>query len=112
MRTTLDLPDPLFRSLKARAAVDGKSLKELFVEFAQQGLARREPALQTPRSPFPVLVASGGKSTPNDPRLLTNAGIYELLYCEEDEKMRQLANQAPGAASNTPPRSSSTHGLP
>ena len=104
MRTTLDLPDPLFRSLKARAAVDGKSLKDLFVEFAQQGLARREPVLQAPRSPFPSLVASGGKPAPSDPSLLTNAGIYGLLYAEEDEKMRQLASPTSNAAS--------THGLP
>lgn len=101
MRTTLDLPDPLFRSLKARAAVDGKSLKDLFIEFAQQGLARREPALQVPRSSFPVLVASGGKPTPADPRLLTNAGIYALLYGEDDEKMRQLAGPMSSAAPNT-----------
>ena len=98
MRTTLDLPDSLFRSLKARAAVDGKSLKDLFVEFAQQGLARREPAMQEPRSPFPVLVASGGKPMPVDPRLLTNAGIYELLYREDDEKVQQrVAPAAPTA---------------
>jgi hypothetical protein len=108
MRTTLDLPDPLFRSLKARAAVDGKSLKDLFVEFAQQGLARREPAQQAPRNPFPVLVAPGGKATPSDPRLLTNTGIYELLYGEEDEKTRQLANPASSTATDA----ATSRGLP
>lgn len=97
MRTTLDLPDPLFRSLKARAAVDGKSLKDLFIEFAQQGLARRESIPAASRSPFPVLVASGGKPTPSDLRFLTNAGIYELLHGEEDEKAQQPASQPSSA---------------
>lgn len=100
MRTTLDLPDPLFRSLKARAAVDGKSLKDLFVEFAQQGLARRETSPQVVRSPFPVLVASGGKPAPSDSRLLTNEGIYQLLYSEEDQKIMQPSTPASSAASN------------
>jgi hypothetical protein len=30
MRTTVDLPDELFRAAKARAAQEGESLKELF----------------------------------------------------------------------------------
>ena len=111
MRTTLDLPDPLFRSLKARAAVDGKSLKDLFIEFAQQGLARRESAVQAPRSPFPVLVASNGKPAPSDPRLLTNAGIYALLDGEDNEQMRQIASPAAGEASSAASNKPCPHGL-
>lgn len=42
MRTTLDLPDPLFRTLKARAALQGRSLKDLVVSYVERGL--REPA--------------------------------------------------------------------
>lgn len=38
MRTTLDLPDPLFRTLKARAALQGRSLKDLVVSYVERGL--------------------------------------------------------------------------
>ena len=38
MRTTLDLPDPLFRRLKARAALDGMSLKDLIARYVVAGL--------------------------------------------------------------------------
>ncbi len=38
MRTTLDLPDPLFRRLKARAALEGLSLKDLIARFVIAGL--------------------------------------------------------------------------
>lgn len=43
MRTTLDLPDPLFRTLKARAALQGRSLKDLVVSYVERGL--REPSV-------------------------------------------------------------------
>lgn len=35
MRTTLDIPDPLFRHLKARAAMQGSTLRDLVVGFAK-----------------------------------------------------------------------------
>lgn len=42
MRTTLDLADGLFRRLKARAAIEGISLKDLLGRYAAAGLARDE----------------------------------------------------------------------
>ena len=42
MRTTLDLPAPLFRTLKARAALQGCTLKSLVLDYVERGL--REPA--------------------------------------------------------------------
>ena len=38
MRTTLDLPDDLFRRLKAHAAMQGKTLREIFLELTQREL--------------------------------------------------------------------------
>lgn len=32
MRTTIDLPDELYRSVRARAALKGVSMRELFIE--------------------------------------------------------------------------------
>jgi hypothetical protein len=39
MKTTVEIPDPLFRRAKARAAERGQSLKQLFAEALQQKLA-------------------------------------------------------------------------
>jgi hypothetical protein len=39
MRTTLDLPDPLFRELKARSALRGMLLKDYVAEILQTGVA-------------------------------------------------------------------------
>ena len=62
MRTTLDLPDPLFRELKARSALRGMLLKDYVAEILQTGLAQtglaRTGLAQTearPRSPLPVI---------------------------------------------------------
>ena len=40
MRTTLDLPDPIFRRLKSRAAIHGMSLKALLARIISAGLRR------------------------------------------------------------------------
>lgn len=39
MRTSLDVPDPLFRHLKARAALEGTSLRDLVLSLIERGLA-------------------------------------------------------------------------
>ena len=38
MRTTLDLPDALMRHLKARAALEGRSLRDLVLALVERGL--------------------------------------------------------------------------
>jgi plasmid stability protein len=38
MRTTFDLPDELMRHLKARAALEGRSLRDLVLELVERGL--------------------------------------------------------------------------
>lgn len=42
MRTTLELPDDLFRAWKARAAHRGTTLKALVTQLLQRGLAASE----------------------------------------------------------------------
>lgn len=39
MRTSLDVPDPLFRHLKARAALEGTTLRDLVLSLIERGLA-------------------------------------------------------------------------
>ena len=53
MKTSLDLPDPLFRQLKAQAALQGSSLKNLVVSFVERGLRdlqQASPATPVDRS--------------------------------------------------------------
>jgi hypothetical protein len=40
MKTTIELPDTLFRRAKSLAACEGKSLKELFTEAIEERLCR------------------------------------------------------------------------
>ncbi len=56
MRTSLDLPDPLFRQLKAGSALRGLKLKDLVAELIQNGLQRPSglSGLRS-RSPLPVI---------------------------------------------------------
>ena len=44
MRTTLDIPDELFRQIKARAALRGLKLKEYVTGVLQDSLFRHEQA--------------------------------------------------------------------
>ena len=46
MRTTIDLPDELYRTLKTRAAISGVTLRELIRGLIVQGLseAGQQPA--------------------------------------------------------------------
>jgi hypothetical protein len=57
MRTTLDLPDELFRQVKARAAMNGETLKELLMRYVESGLKQPDPApgLAGKRSRLPVI---------------------------------------------------------
>jgi len=47
MRTTLDLPDPLMRRVKIRAASEGRKLKEIISELLEKGLDA--PPVEKPR---------------------------------------------------------------
>lgn len=50
MKTTLDIPDPVFRRAKARAAERGQALRVYVTEALQEKLSRRRepPAADTP----------------------------------------------------------------
>ncbi len=44
MKTTVEIPDALFRKAKAAAAEDGKSLKDFFTEAVSIRLQQKTPA--------------------------------------------------------------------
>ncbi|MCS7068541.1 MAG: hypothetical protein NZN28_07935 [Meiothermus sp.] len=71
MRTTLDLPDPLYRRLKLQAAREGKTLKELVTRFLEEALSHQ--ASGGARS-LP-LVPARGRRIPT----MRSADLWELL---------------------------------
>ena len=64
MRTTLDLPDELFRQLKAKAALQGAKLKDLLTRYVETGLRQSVPQLLS-RSKLPVIKGRGTRVVPN-----------------------------------------------
>ncbi len=71
MRTTLDLPDPLYRRLKLQAAKEGKTLKELVTRFLEEALSRQASG---GAGSLPLVPAKGRRILP-----LRNADLWELL---------------------------------
>ncbi len=78
MRTTLDLPDPLFCELKAQAARQHVKMKDLLKTYVEAGIYGRSAATSQPRSArsaLPVARRATGKTI----RALSNAQIQQLL---------------------------------
>ena len=77
MKTTIEIPEPLFRQAKAKAAMDGITLRDLFVRGLQLAVQTPtgKPAMQ--RAAFPLI-----RAAKNVPRL-TDEQIYEALNTDE-----------------------------
>jgi plasmid stability protein len=63
MKTTMDLPDELMRSIKLRAAHSNRKLREVFVELLQRGLATQGPATAARLVPAPFRFRTGQTMT-------------------------------------------------
>lgn len=55
MRTTVDLPDALFRRAKATAAVRGVSLKDLLITAVERETQPAAPSKPAKNHPFPTV---------------------------------------------------------
>ena len=78
MRTTIDLPDPIYRQLKAHAALRGLPMKEVVLAFVERGLRAPEEAAAPPPAvarELPTIRAQAALP----PEAFTNAGLFELL---------------------------------
>lgn len=73
MRTTVDVPDPIFRKMKATAALRGVSLKEFLLNAVEQEMAKK-PSARDYTVPVPLI-----RSKRPGKRTLTNAQIEDLL---------------------------------
>lgn len=79
MRTSLDVPDDLFRYLKTRAAAEGSTLRELVLTLVQRGLdAEGKPAPAAP-APAALPVLSLGAPLAVTAGQLSNAALAEAL---------------------------------
>jgi hypothetical protein len=66
MRTTLELPDDLFREVKAKAALQGITLKQLLANYVHNGLKNGLSVPRTGRrSRLPIIKRRGRGSIPN-----------------------------------------------
>lgn len=90
MRTTLDLPDALFKHLKARAALEGRTLRDLVVALVEKGLNAREAV--NPQQRFlarpPVIPHRGPLQV--DLANMSNADLHELMNRDDDERAIEL----------------------
>ncbi len=77
MRTTLELPDPLFARLKARAASERVTLKQLLRTYVEQGLSTAPPRV-SPKRVASTLPRLNGSLAILDHQL-SNAGLFELI---------------------------------
>jgi hypothetical protein len=77
MRTTLELPDPLFARLKAHAASRRLTLKQLLRTYVEQGLEGEPPAQRPPRSAAALPRLDGPLPIPGEQ--LSNSGLFSLM---------------------------------
>ena len=73
MRTTVDIPDMLYRQLKSRAATEGRSVKELILRGVQGQLRGGEPK-RSGRVKLPIVRSKKPGSV-----ILDNASVYEII---------------------------------
>ena len=85
MRTTIDLPDELYRTLKARAAINGITMRELVQQLIEQALSSAAPAADPKQHQDPpVIIPSTGQPLPD----LSPEAMHRL---EEEDDLERYA---------------------
>ena len=87
MKTTVELPDELFRAVKVRAASEGRKLKDVMAELIRRGLAGEDEAgagTAPRRARLPLVAcahpaAVGQEVTPERAAEILAAGEVESL---------------------------------
>lgn len=77
MRTTLELPDPLFARLKARAASERLTLKQLLRSYVEEGLSAPPSGSGSKRSAHTLPRLEGPLAMESEQ--LSNAALFDLL---------------------------------
>ena len=85
MKTTLDLPDDLFRDVKLRAVSQGRTMRDLVADFLRQGLGQSSAAIGAtlPTSHRVIVTADGLPLIPGRPDVSApRASLQDLLALE------------------------------
>lgn len=87
VRTTIDLPDPLFREAKTRAVQSGMKFKDLVARYIEAGLRGSQGAdfpMSAGEVPLPTFRKTNGPAIP----ARSNADLFEILEREETGSVR------------------------
>jgi len=87
MRTTIEIPDDLFRQAKARAALSGVSLKVLITRWIERGLQGGDVVPATTSGSeraLPEIIAPRGRTMP----ALSNEELEAILDAEDADVKR------------------------
>lgn len=82
MRTTVDLPDGLYRTLKPQAAWNGETLRDLARRQLEQGFAGTAPRGKGRRGDPPVAIPKRGVPIP----AVSRARLHALEAAEDQAK--------------------------
>lgn len=74
MRTTIDMPDDLFRKTKAVAALRGSSMKDLIIQAVEREVTSVAPPPKRHRVKLPLIHSPSGRKVD-----LTNFDFDDLL---------------------------------
>ncbi|MEY2861741.1 MAG: hypothetical protein RL392_2199 [Pseudomonadota bacterium] len=92
MRTTLDLPDPILRELKTRAASNGQSLKDLLNELIQRAMClpalAASPTVAANSVPVLARLQNAPQLAPQD--ALSNGELADHLLEDDMVKLRRI----------------------
>jgi hypothetical protein len=81
MKTTLIIPDPVFRALKQRAVERGETMSNLATELLRRGLAEKPETKELP--PLPIFDGMGEPLVDlHDPE-----AMYRVLDAERDARL-------------------------
>jgi hypothetical protein len=93
VRTTIDLPEDLFREAKTRAVQQGTTLKKLITQFILSGLAAEKTgsAPMARRTPPPVAIRRMLVQAPRP--ALSNRKLNAILEAEDIEATRAASSR-------------------
>jgi len=74
MRTTVDIPDSIYRDLKVRAAMEGTTIKQIILDSLASKVRTQESTEARERPPFPTL-----RSKNPGALNLGEEGVYEYI---------------------------------
>jgi len=90
MKTTLDLPDPLMRRVKIRAASEGRKLKEVIAELLEKGMDGPSAETLLPEGELPYAIDPGTGMAVS--RVLKTPGFVPPT-AEESQAIIERANE-------------------